>query len=78
MCAIAGRLRAVMYTPRMNLPILEADLYDGSETVTLVWLGRRHIMGIEPGRHLTAKGRIALRDSKKIIYNPYYEFEAPE
>lgn len=74
--SVTGRLRTVVYTPRTNLPTLEADLYDGSEAVTLVWLGRRHIAGIEPGRHLTAKGRVALRDDRKVIYNPYYEFDA--
>ena len=47
---MTGRLRTVVYTPRTNLPTLEADLYDGSDVVTLVWLGRRHIAGIEPGR----------------------------
>jgi hypothetical protein len=74
---VSGRLRTVVYTPRTNLPTLEAGLYDGSDVVTLVWLGRRHIAGIEPGRQLTARGRIALRDDRKVIYNPYYELEAP-
>ena len=74
---VSGRLRTVVYTPRTNLPTLEADLYDGSDVVTLVWLGRRHIAGIEPGRQLTARGRVALRDDRKVIYNPYYELEAP-
>ena len=73
--SVSGRLRTVVYTPRTNLPTLEADLYDGSDVVTLVWLGRRAIPGIEPGRQLTAKGRIALRENHKVIYNPYYELE---
>jgi hypothetical protein len=72
---VTGRLRTVVYTPRTNLPTLEADLYDGSDVVTLVWLGRRHIVGIEPGRNLTARGRVAVRDERKVIYNPYYELE---
>jgi hypothetical protein len=76
MVTLSGRLRTVAYTPRTNLPTLEADLYDGSDVVTLIWLGRRHIAGIEPGRHLTARGRIAIRDDCKVIYNPYYELEA--
>ena len=75
--SVSGRLRTVAYTPRTNLPTLEADLYDGSDVVTLVWLGRRQITGIEPGRQLTARGRIAIRDDRKVIYNPYYELEAP-
>lgn len=74
--SVSGRLRTVVYTPRTNLPTLEADLYDGSDVVTLVWLGRRHVAGIEPGRQLTARGRIAVRDDRKVIYNPYYELEA--
>jgi len=48
--SVSGRLRTVAYTPRTNLPTLEADLYDGSDVVTLVFLGRRSIVGIEPGR----------------------------
>ncbi|MGH3646320.1 MAG: OB-fold nucleic acid binding domain-containing protein [Micromonosporaceae bacterium] len=74
---VTGRLRTVVYTPRTNLPTLEADLFDGSDSVTLVWLGRRHIAGIEPGRQLRARGRLALRDDRKVIYNPYYELEPP-
>ncbi|HEX5543141.1 MAG TPA: OB-fold nucleic acid binding domain-containing protein [Micromonospora sp.] len=75
--SISGRLRTVVYTPRTHLPMLEAELYDGTGTVTLVFLGRRRIVGIEPGRQVTARGRLALRDDRKVIYNPYYELEAP-
>ncbi|MEV4760194.1 OB-fold nucleic acid binding domain-containing protein [Micromonospora sp. NPDC049559] len=74
---VSGRLRTVVYTPRTNLPTLEADLYDGSDVVTLVWLGRRHIAGIEPGRQVIARGRVAMRDDRKVIYNPHYELELP-
>jgi hypothetical protein len=75
--SVSGRLRTVVYTPRTNLPTLEADLYDGSDVVTLVWLGRRHIAGIEPGRQVVARGRVAMRDDRKVIYNPHYELELP-
>lgn len=71
--SLTGRLRTVVYTPRTNHPTLEAELYDGSDTVTLVWLGRRRIAGIEPGRTLTVRGRLAQRDDRKVIYNPFYE-----
>ena len=67
----------MVYTPRTTLPTLEAELYDGSDVVTLVWLGRRHIAGIEPGRQLTIRGRVATRDDRKVVYNPYYELEPP-
>jgi hypothetical protein len=72
---VTGRLRTVVYTPRANLPTLEADLFDGTDVVTLVWLGRRQIAGIEPGRTLTARGRVAVREQRKVIYNPFYELD---
>jgi hypothetical protein len=72
---VSGRLTSVVYTPRTNLPTLEAELFDGTGTVTLVWLGRRRIPGIEPGRSLSAEGRIAVRDDRKVIYNPRYTLE---
>jgi hypothetical protein len=72
---VSGRLRSVVYTPKTNLPTLEAELFDGSGTVTLVWLGRRRIVGIEPGRRLSASGRLAVDGDRKVIYNPFYELE---
>jgi hypothetical protein len=70
---VTGRLKSVVYTPRETVPTLEAELFDGSGSVTLVWLGRRRIPGIEPGRSLTARGRFAAFDGKQVIYNPWYE-----
>ena len=48
-------------------------MFDGTEGVTLIWLGRRRIPGIEPGRTMRVRGRIALREGRKVLYNPYYE-----
>src|SRR4051794_29436454 len=70
---VTGRLKSVVYTPRETVPTLDAELFDGSGSVTLVWLGRRRIPGIEPGRSLTARGRFAAFDGRQVIYNPYYE-----
>ncbi|NEK85678.1 OB-fold nucleic acid binding domain-containing protein [Blastococcus saxobsidens] len=70
---VTGRLKSVVYTPRETVPTLEAELFDGSGSVTLVWLGRRRIPGIEPGRTLTARGRFAAFDGRQVIYNPRYE-----
>ena len=73
---VTGRLKSVVYTPRETVPTLEAELFDGSGSVTLVWLGRRRIPGIEPGRTLTARGRFAAFDGKQVMYNPWYELSA--
>lgn len=70
---VTGRLRAVVYTPTENVPTLEAELFDGSASVTLVWLGRRRIAGIEPGRRLLARGRVGVYKGRQAVYNPWYE-----
>lgn len=72
---VLGRLRSVGLTPKASAPTLEAELFDGTDGVTLVWLGRRRISGIEPGRTIKARGRIAVRDGHKVLYNPYYELQ---
>ncbi len=73
---VTGRLKSVVYTPRETVPTLEAELFDGSGSVTLVWLGRRRIPGIEPGRTVIARGRFSAFDGKRVIYNPWYELGA--
>lgn len=72
---VAGRLRSVVYTPSEHVPSLTAELYDGSGSVQLVWLGRRRIPGIEPGRSLKVQGRVAVHDGERTIYNPWYELQ---
>lgn len=72
---VLGRLRSVGLAPKVSAPTLEAELFDGTDGVTLVWLGRRRITGIEPGRTVKARGRIAVRDGHKVLYNPYYELQ---
>ena len=70
---VFGRLRSVEFCPQDADATLEAELFDGSEGVTLVWMGRRRIPGIEPGRTLRVRGRLAVRNGRKVIYNPFYE-----
>src|SRR3954471_23717027 len=57
---VLGRLRSVEYGPQDAAATLEAELFDGTEGVTLIWLGRRRIPGIEPGRTMRVRGRIAV------------------
>ena len=70
---VAGTLRTVTLRPRAGAPTLEAELYDGTGSVLLVWLGRRRIGGIECGRSLTARGRLTLHDGRPTLYNAEYE-----
>ncbi len=70
---LAGTLRTVTLRPRGGVPALEAELYDGSGAIVLIWLGRRQITGIGPGRQLVVEGRIGVQDGLRVMYNPRYE-----
>ena len=70
---VAGTLRTVTLRPRAGVPALVAELYDGSGSISLVWLGRRQIPGIEPGRALIASGRVTRDSEQPVIFNPRYE-----
>lgn len=70
---VYGRVTAVRYRPTEHVPVLEAELFDGSGTLALVWLGRRRIAGIEPGRKLIARGRVGLHGDDLAMFNPWYE-----
>jgi hypothetical protein len=73
---VLGTIRAMTIRPRAGVPALEAELYDGSGTVTLVWLGRRTVAGLGPGRQVRATGRITTAEGRRLIYNPKYELTA--
>jgi len=73
---VAGTLRTVTLRPRSGVPALEAELYDGSGVVVLVWLGRRVIRGITPGRTVVARGRVTETPGRRCMYNPSYELVA--
>lgn len=72
---VAGTLRAVTLRPRAGAPTLEAELYDGTGSVTLIWLGRRRIRGIDCGRRLVAHGRLTTHEGRPTIYNAAYELQ---
>ena len=53
--------------------MLRAELGGGQDAVTIIWLGRTSIPGIEPGRAVAVEGALALRHGRKVMYNPRYE-----
>lgn len=73
---VAGRVRSVAYNPRETVPTFTAELFDGSASIDLVWLGRRRIAGVTPGRTVYATGRVGDHDGRLAIYNPRYELRA--
>lgn len=70
---VSGMVRALMLRPTSAVPAVEIDLFDGTSSVSVIWLGRRRIPGIAAGRRLTVHGRLAGTEAHPVIYNPQYE-----
>lgn len=70
---VCGMIKTVTLRPRAGVPALLAELFDGSDTLQLIWLGRRQIAGIEPGRSLVAEGRVTVQQGRRTMFNPRYE-----
>ncbi|MCG5433904.1 OB-fold nucleic acid binding domain-containing protein [Mycobacterium sp. MYCO198283] len=73
---MVGTLRSVEANAKGCGCGVRAELFDGTDTVTLVWLGQRRIPGIESGGRLRVHGRLGTLDNGgKAIYNPHYEIQ---
>jgi hypothetical protein len=73
---MVGTLRSVECNGKGCAGGVKAELFDGTDSVMLVWLGQRRIPGIESGRTLRVHGRVGMLDNGvKAIYNPHYEIQ---
>ena len=72
---VRGMVRSMTLRPKSTVPALEIELYDGSGSVSVVWLGRRRIPGIDPGRSMVVTGRLTCNEASPTIYNPRYELK---
>ena len=71
-----GTLRSVQTNAKGCSGGVRAELFDGTDTVMLVWLGQRRIPGIDSGRTLRVHGRLGMLETgSKAIYNPHYEIQ---
>ena len=70
---VSGPVRRVRASGPAGLPMLRAELGGGADRVTVIWLGRTHITGIEPGRMLAVAGMLSEQGARKIMYNPRYD-----
>jgi RecG-like helicase len=72
---VVGTVRSVILRPRSEAPALEVELYDGTGTLHCVWLGRRSIAGIRPGRRMVVHGRLTCTEDHPTVFNPRYELK---
>lgn len=70
---LRGTIRSVTLPVESEYPRLEAEFEDGTGAVTLVWMGRRTVRGIEAGTILRVDGRLSNHRGQPALYNPRYE-----
>jgi hypothetical protein len=70
---VHGRVTSISTAPRGSAPILQVEVWDHSGGITLNFLGRREIAGLEVGMEMRAEGMVGEEDGQLVILNPSYE-----
>ncbi len=70
---VKGQVTSIRTAPQGSPPILEVEIWDETGGVTLQFLGRREIAGLDVGSHLRAEGMVGESDGSLTILNPSYE-----
>lgn len=72
---VVGKVTAIRPASMASAPTLEVEIWDESGGVTLQFLGRREIAGLEVGSTLVAEGMVGEQNGSLTILNPSYEIQ---
>jgi amino acid transporter len=70
---IQGRVTSLKSSPSKSAPRIDIEVWDESGGVTLQFLGRREIAGVEVGSAIRAEGMVGENEGVLTILNPSYE-----
>ena len=70
---VHGRVTSISTAPRGSAPMLQVEIWDETGGVTLNFLGRREIAGLEVGMEVRAEGMVGEEEGSLTILNPSYE-----
>jgi hypothetical protein len=70
---VTGRVTAIRPAAMDSAPTLEVEIWDETGGVTLQFLGRREIAGLEVGSIMIAEGMVGEQSGALTILNPSYE-----
>jgi len=73
---VAGRIRSMRIQPGQQSANLEVVVTDDTGDVTVIFMGRPEIPGIEPGARLVAEAMVAERGQELTMTNPVIELVA--
>jgi hypothetical protein len=74
---VAGVVDVMRVRPRQGVQAFEADVTDGTGTVTAVWLGRSTVPGVSIGARIVLEGRFGGDRTNLHVINPAFEFASP-
>jgi hypothetical protein len=72
---VGGRVRSLRVAPLHDAPLLELVLDDGTAALSIVFLGRRGLGGVEVGTRMVVEGTIGLHHNRLALLNPSYELQ---
>jgi hypothetical protein len=70
---VEGRVTSIKSSATGASPVVSVEIWDESGGVTLQFLGRREITGLEVGSQMRAEGMVGEDNGNLIILNPSYE-----
>ena len=70
---VQGRVTSIRSAPKESAPMVEIEMWDETGGVTLQFLGRREIAGLDVGAVVRAEGMVGEIDGTLTILNPSYE-----
>ena len=70
---VQGKVTSIKSAPRGSAPYLQVEVWDQSGGVTLQFLGRREIAGLDVGSEIRAEGMVGEEEGSLTILNPSYE-----
>ena len=70
---VRGQVTAIRTAPSGGAPKVEVEIWDSTGGITLQFLGRREIAGLDVGSTLCAEGMVGETDGSLTILNPSYE-----
>jgi amino acid transporter len=70
---ISGTIRSTRVQPQGAVSTFECVISDGTGSMSVVFLGRRQLAGLEPGRQIIAEGMVGSHFGRLAMLNPMYE-----
>jgi hypothetical protein len=70
---LAGRVRSMRVAPQHDAPTLEIVLVDSTGGISVVFLGRRGIAGVDVGTKVLVEGTVGVHKARLALLNPKYQ-----